>query len=299
MTFQCNNCFGKFSKSLITNKICQFCTNRMEIQKDLNFERRCRTELEEKVDVLNEKVNVLEAKLNSILDNKQNNEEVNVNKDTYTTVKSKKNPNQLTSEIPLKHIPISNRFELLNENEELENMIIGDSQIRNIGTIISKRKKKSKKKNIVLCYPGAGTSFLNNKIEELDNCKESSDIGVHIGGNDIRKSQDNSFTPTEDLIKKFKIILESLQRKSRKSFMIGILPRHNESFEWHSRAISINNRLSTICKTFEVDFIDPWSDFYENRTYYDKKGIHLSNSGSNKLADIIINHFNKIQYQGN
>jgi lysophospholipase L1-like esterase len=165
-----------------------------------------------------------------------------------------------------------------------------------MGIIINNRKKsKSKKKTSTTCFPGANISFLTNRIEELKTNKNLVDIALHVGGNDVRKSGERSFRPTEEIIENYKNLIEAAKMKSRRLVIIGIIPRQHESIEWHSRAIAINTRVEALCKNLHIDFIDLWTEFNENAALFDNKGIHLSRKGSNHLADNIIKYLNKVQ----
>ena len=225
MTIKCDICLGKFANSILLNNICRFCTIRTELENKLTLERHHRAELEDKV-------NALEAKLNSLLDNKYEKKPSNFNShnDDFKTVNSKRQKSNVIKQNET-HISLENRFELLNDNEEIGNIVIGDSQIRNIGKIMNNKKENSKKKNTAICYPGATTEFIGRKIEELTIDSSSTDIAIHVGGNDIREIENNTFKPTEKIIQNYKKMLEKVKDKSRRSFVIGILPRHNESIE--------------------------------------------------------------------
>ena len=290
MTLQCDICFGNFANYLICNNICKFCTTRIELQKELTLERSYRVELQDKV-------NVLEAKLNSIIDkNHQNHPQADIifNENTFTTVKNKKQARNVKQ--GKFSMELSNKFEVLNNNEDLNSIILGDSQLRNIGTIINYRKKKgSKKKNLVTCYPGADTKFITSKIQELQTDAEKTDLVIHIGGNNIRRFNDGKFAQTEEIIQSYKEVIEAAKLKGRKVVMMGIIPRRLETNEWHSRAIAINDRIKSICRNQLVNFIDVWEAFTEDESQFQRKGVHLSNKGSNNLADIIIRSLNSIQ----
>ena len=289
MTLKCEICLGSFPNYIISNSVCQFCETRIELRKELTLEKRYRVELQDKV-------NILEAKINSMLDSSHHQRVDTISdSNSFTTVKNKKPTRNIKH--PSNHtIKLNNKFEVLNNNEELNTIIMGDSQLRNIGTIINYRKKKgSKKKTTAICYPGANIKFINNKIQDLQtDCKET-DLVIHVGGNNIRTSEDGKFTSTEEIIESYKHVIESAKLKGRKIVMTGIIPRRLENNEWLSRAIAINDRIKSMCNNRHINFIDLWEEFYDDESLFDKKGVHLSNKGCNKLADIIINSLNIIQ----
>jgi hypothetical protein len=285
MSFQCDICFGLFPKYILTKKTCQFCTNRMDIEKNLTIERSLRIDLEDKG-------NILEARLDSILgkpDYKHKEQTSDHNSFIQVNNRKKISPRKTSNY----SMDLNNRFEILNNNESLETLIVGDSVVRNIGSRINNRKNQ-KKKNITYCYPGAKAKFIKDKINEMEINVETCDVCITVGGNDIR-SENNTFTPTEEIIKSYKEMLETAKQKSRKVIVLGILPRMKESLEWHSRAISINNRIKDSCKNIGINFVDVWDQFYENKPFFDRKGIHFSNTGIAKFSEIIITQFNSIQ----
>jgi len=119
---------------------------------------------------------------------------------------------------------------------------MGDSQLRNMGTIISNRKKyNSKKKSTTICYPGANTNFICDRIEELKSDKKSTDLTIHVGGNDIRNTKGNTFTPTEEILESYKRMIEAAKLKARSIIIVGIIPRRFESYEWQSRVRALHS----------------------------------------------------------
>ena len=58
--------------------------------------------------------------------------------------------------------------------------------------------------------------------------------------------------------------------------------------------MAINDRVRIICEANDIYFIDAWNEFYDEKCF-DSKGIHFTQNGSNKLADVLIKQFNRIQ----
>jgi hypothetical protein len=285
----CCICLGNFPQYLVENSVCLICKTRTDLENELLVERKKNVELKDKI-------LLLETRLDSMLFQQMPKSSTNeVSLSEYSDFK-KVRSNRSTAKTHKTdfNIKVSNRYEILEVDEEIKTVIIGDSQIRNLGSAIYTRKnenrKNSKKSFTTICYPGATTDFLNQRIDEFEN-NNNTDIVLHIGGNDIRNSE-GKYERSEEILNKFKNLLNSCKEKCRKTAVISIIPRPFENDEWSSRAIGINNRMKKLCIEFNSNFIDLW-DTFQDRSYFNMKGIHLNKNGTKKLSEVIYQHFSK------
>ena len=278
---KCNICYGYFPKFLMDESSCLICKCRLELHDEILREKKKNAELEDKV-------SILEARLESLTEPVIKTDQTHQNQVTVNSNRTNKSKNTLEYSIP-----ISNRYSALENDEEIEVYIVGDSQVRNIGPAISKKRRennrKSKKTFTTYCYPGATSVQIDHSLSNFDS-KENIDIVLHVGGNEIR-NKTGKFNSSEEILDKYKIMLEKCKSKSRKTVVTGILPRLSENEEWLSRALALNTRIKYICKQTNLEFLDIWDTFYNEKSYFTKKGIHLNNSGTIKLSDIMYQHF--------
>ena len=176
-------------------------------------------------------------------------------------------------------ISLKNRFSVLEEEEgekeENEYCILGDSIVKHFKKTTKRRKQRN-----IYSSPGAGMKRLTEHIEngQLDGRM----VVLQGGGNDIEK------TNTETLMKLFEDAIKKVRERGKMCVVSGILPRHNESHYWSSKAIGINDRVQKYCSKMDgVMFIDNWDRFYHNQKFYTRDGVHLNYLGTDILSSII------------
>ena len=263
--------------------VCRFCMLENDFDEKI---RDMKNTYNEKIKMLQEKINLLEKQENN-------------DQQCVPAIKLIRKENKT------KHpVPMVNRYECLEADENIEISIIGDSQIRNLGLEICNRRnknvKKSKKKFSTICYPGATTDQIHQAIDSLNDKKANTDFVLHVGGNDVR-NRDGKFNRSEEVIKKYQKMLAKCKEKSRKTIVTGILPRPSENIEWLSRAIAMNDRIKKTCNNLELQFIDLWDIYINGKEFYTTKGVHINNKGLKKLSEIIYEQFTHktSQNQGN
>ena len=75
-----------------------------------------------------------------------------------------------------KCIDVKNRFSLLGQmdeetnivrhrKDETNNIVLGDSQVRDLGIELSNIRKIGTRKRVVMCYPGADIYFIKGRLE--------------------------------------------------------------------------------------------------------------------------------------
>ena len=189
-------------------------------------------------------------------------------------------------------VDIKNRFSILETLEEETHMVseredepndivLGDSQVRDLGMELSKRRKLGTRKRVVMCYPGAGIDFIKERLEVVHG---SRDVIIHIGGNNIRK-RDGTFERSEVLLKKYRELLARAREMGKKVCVSAILPRLGENEEWWSRALGINERVKALCQNMNCFYLDMWEDFVDSFQLYKKDGVHLNEKGLKVFAN--------------
>ena len=177
-----------------------------------------------------------------------------------------------------------NRYQILSETieDEHETRLIGDSMIRGQLTEFCGRASHGKRKR--MCFPGAR---VNDIIAACDDVTTGSDentlLILHIGTNDVKASR------SEELMEKYKRLIQKYKEKSNNIIVSGILPRMNESDTFYSKAFSTNNRLKSLCALENVKFANFWDNFYNAHHLYQFDGVHLNSVGAARFGRLLCN----------
>ena len=197
----------------------------------------------------------------------------------------------------------SNRFELLATEEKLfateeedssEVRIVGDSMVRDQINEFCGRAPKTRKH---FCMPGGRLDDITAACEEASReCEENTLFVLHAGTNDVQS------TRSEELMEKYKRMIERFKTKSRNIIVSGILPRRGARKEFYDRAFSTNNRLQTLCSKEGIGYVNLWNDFYDlygTRELFSEDGLHLNPVGSARfgrlLNEAVIRHRKNFQ----
>ncbi len=86
-------------------------------------------------------------------------------------------------------------------------------------------------------------------------------------------------TQSEELLDKYRRLIQQYKSKSPNILISGVLPRTWAESDFFSKAFSLNNRLQTLCRQLDVEFFNAWDNFYGQRELFHKDGLHLSPSG--------------------
>ena len=185
-----------------------------------------------------------------------------------------------------KFLPImtSNRFQLFasDEDEPSEVRLVGDSIVRDQIHEFCGRARKTRKR---FCMPGGRLDDITAACEEASQeCDEHTLFILHAGTNDVMS------TRSEELMKKYKMMIQSFKTKSRNVIVSGILPRMGAPDKFYDRAFSTNNRLKTLCEEEGIGFVNFWNDFYDlsgkHQLFYED-GLHLSPVGSARFGRLL------------
>ena len=69
--------------------------------------------------------------------------------------------------------------------------------------------------------------------------------------------------------------------------MVGLVPRKYRSGEEYSRALGVNRRLESLCKSYSIRFIDPWATFYGRDILFQRNGTYFSSHGVRIFAQLL------------
>ena len=151
-----------------------------------------------------------------------------------------------------------------------EALLVGDSMIRHLDKTF---QNKDRRKRMRVCFPGARVSDIVDRIDrEFVNTNADATVIVHVGTNDIW------YKRSEELIERYRELIEKMKDSGRRCMISGILPRLGAGQEWKSRALCVNDRVRNLCSSENIRFLDLWSEF-QNRDLCAVDGVHLSRKG--------------------
>ena len=197
----------------------------------------------------------------------------------YTVVRSRTTPTNK------KFLPITtyNRLKVLSEEEEdaIETRIVGDSIVRGQISEFCGRARKTRKR---FCMPGGRLDDITAACDEAVRGAEDNALFVlHAGTNDVLS------TRSEELMEKYKRMIQRYKNKSHNIIISGILPRTKAPTVFYDRAFSINSRLRSLCTEEEVDYVNLWDDFYNKPFLFQEDGLHLNEVGAARLGRLLSN----------
>ncbi len=119
--------------------------------------------------------------------------------------------------------------------------------------------------------PGPDIGDVTEMMEKVSEEATAETIFViHAGTNDVSK------TRSEELLDKYRKLIQQYKEKSSNIMISGVLPRVAADDLFYSKAFSLNSRLLNLCKNHGVEFVDMRSDFYNRTGLYHTDGLHLS-----------------------
>ncbi|MCP4255353.1 MAG: hypothetical protein GY775_18505 [Candidatus Scalindua sp.] len=201
-------------------------------------------------------------------------------------VKNRNYPRKRT--VPQHPVKLSNSFDALAEVEnnchptpitEDSSMILGDSIVR--GT--SKYFSRPKTGRIVHVYPGARIDHVKKQVKKNTLPDKKSCVVVNVGSNDVYHKD----AASEVIVEDYKDLISTLKDRADNIALVAVIPRMKVGKFALSRALHINDRLTTLCKETTINFIDPWDDFIKDRSLYQRFVTHLNSRGSKLLTSAI------------
>ena len=174
-----------------------------------------------------------------------------------------------------------NRFAILAEEEEeaSETRLIGDFIVRGQLEEFCGRARATRRR---LCMPGGRLDDITAACDEAAAGSTNDTLFIiHAGTNDVLH------TRSEELMEKYKRMIQTFRNKTNNIVISGILPRIQAPDSFYSKAFSTNNRLKQLCSQEGVDFINMWDDFYNQRDLFLGDGLHLNDVGSARFGRLI------------
>ena len=174
-----------------------------------------------------------------------------------------------------------NRFRILADRteEEEEVRLVGDSLVRGQLTEFCARAPEKRKR---FCIPGGGVDDVIASVDEVSNLAPANTTYViHVGTNDIQH------TRSEELMAKYKKLIQKFKVKSSNVVLSGIIPRVKANNQFFNFASSTNRRLSNLCSEEGIGFVDTWDHFYHDRSLFTPDGIHLNDVGSARFGRLL------------
>ncbi len=191
-----------------------------------------------------------------------------------------------------KKIETRNKYSILGGLEDsidCEVTLVGDSIIREQRDIFCNRGRKMRSR---LCIPGGNVETISDAISKLGNNRGH--VVAHVGTNNLVQRVEKSYgyrnipnRNSEEIYSDFGKLIETLGKRNKKSFLVGILPRMNTSNEILGRAFSMNSRVKELCRTSKVEYIDMWDEYIGLNHLFKDDGLHLSYLGGRKYDSIL------------
>ena len=167
--------------------------------------------------------------------------------------------------------------DLLDESED--SIIVRDSMIHHQLEEFCGRAPKQTKR---YCYPRVKNDAITKALEDIiEKEKHDSLYIVHVGTNDAKN------TNSEELLEKYKRLISTLKEKRSKFIVTGTLPRTGAEKQFYNKAFSTNDRLKSLCSKENVEFINLWNHFYDQRSLFNHDGLHLNPIGLARLGRLL------------
>ena len=299
---QCEACMGRYAAQYFRNSsTCRLCMLQSEVdllhRKDEEASKKYE-ELARKYDVLQEFVtnNIgcvpesVRTYANVLSSDRPATNEAATNEATpapttqqevpFTQVKNGARPVNKKQFLP---ITMHNRFKILAEEEEddHETRLIGDSIVRGQLQEFCGRATATRKR---LCMPGGRLDDITASCDEATRGSDDNTLFIiHAGTNDVQN------TRSEELLEKYKRMIQQYKTKSNKIIVSGILPRTSAETGFFSKAFSTNSRLQSLCSQEGIEFANFWDDFYNKPYLFQRDGLHLNEIGSARLGRLLSN----------
>ena len=165
------------------------------------------------------------------------------------------------------------------EDEPGHTVVVGDSIVRRQVTEFCGRVPHKRR---LFCIPGASVDDVIAAVDQVSTDTADNTLFVlHAGTNDIRT------TRSEELLNKYRRLIQQYKTKSSNILISGVLPRIEADNVFYSRAFSLNSRLRSLCREHDVSFVDTWNDFYNQTDMFQRDGLHLSGVGAARFGRLL------------
>lgn len=162
------------------------------------------------------------------------------------------------------------------------NLLIGDSMVaRETGRFFSQLQPA----NSARAFPGARVQRVVEEVAKLDLNRDST-LLLSVGGNDLflRNGKCGS---SDGLVEDFGRLIKTAKSKTSRLVVVGLIPRKYRSRQDYSRALGVNRRLGSLCRTHSIRFVDPWATFFGKDNLFQRDGTHFSSHGARVFARLL------------
>ena len=165
------------------------------------------------------------------------------------------------------------------------NLLVGDSLVaREAGRFFSQLRPANSER----AFPGARVKKVTEEVAKLNLYRDST-LLLTVGGNDLfLKNKNRRCVSSEGLVGDFDWLIRTAKSKTSRLIVVGLVPRKNRSGEEYSRALGVNRRLESLCKSYSIRFIDPRATFYGRDSLFQRDGTHhFSSHGARVFARLL------------
>ena len=299
---RCNSCRGRFAPQQYTfaSESCRLCTLEKDLKNCKAENEKLRTKVKSLEDFVTTNIGAdiptppdasVPGKSQSYA-SKVSAPETPISLPSSGVIQHNSAPNNASNFIPVKNgvkikpklitpVETQNAFGPLADlvDEQEDTILVGDSMIRNQLEEFCERSPKKRKR---YCYPGAKIDDITDELKVImEKEKQDSLYIVHVGTNDVKT------TSSESLIAKYRQMISTLKEKRTNFIVSGILPRLNAENQFYNKAFSTNDRLKSLCSEENVEFINLWNHFYDERSLFNRDGVHLNPVGSARFGRLL------------
>ena len=298
----CTKCSGRFGPSVfedVSVLVCRHCTVREELTREIRSSNR-------RIEESNRRIEELSSELHSLREfvalnvgvppaaapaitpppsgptasEPTNNDVSPPPQNDFQEVRNGVRPK------PRAILPITmceNRFQILTDGEEEEEAdevrLVGDSIVRGQLTEFCARAPRSRKR---FCIPGGGIDDVTKAIGEVTSlAPTNTTYVVHVGTNDVQR------TRSEELMTKYRQMIQALKTNSKNIIISGILPRLGVGSRFANIATSTNRRLQELCREEGIGFVNTWDNFYYDNSLFSEDGVHLNQVGAARFGRLL------------
>ena len=162
------------------------------------------------------------------------------------------------------------------------NLLVGDSLVaREAGRFFSQLNPA----NRAQAFPDARVKKVTEEVAKL-NLHRDSTLLLTVGGNDLFL-KNRKCGSSEGLDRDFDRLIKTAKSKTSRLIVLGLVPRKYRTGEEYSRALGVNRRLESLCKTYSIRFIDPWATFFRKNNLFQRDGTHFSSHGARVFARLL------------
>ena len=309
----CSKCSGRFGVTMfkdINVLVCRFCRIIEQQNRIIEQGKVERDQLNAKLETANGKIESLSKELKTLQEFTLANVGVTPSSDEMTSVAASVSPTSAPDSVqthdefqivrnnvrpkPREMVPTicQNRFQILTDTpdeEEEEVRLVGDSII---GGQLVEFCARAPKKRKNFCFRGGRIDDVVDAVGKVsDQAPPNTTYVVHVGTNDVLRCR------SEELLAKYKTLIQSFKDKSQNVIISGIIPRMGVNQRFSNIATSTNRRLANLCREEGIEFVDTWNSFYYDRSLFSKDGVHLNQVGAARfgrlLNDVVVKYRSK------